>query len=79
MRHDLLGLELSMACAVLQREGIEPEITVTRSPKRRDDVLCSMRVVYASDDGKALTVSSFVDPIAESLQENGRSPDRSMN
>ena len=71
MRHDLLGLELAMACAVLQGEGIDPEITVTRAPKRQDDAGCRMRVVYASDDGKQLTVSGFVDPIADSLQENG--------
>ena len=71
MRHDLLGLELSMAQAVLQSEGIDPEITVTRSPRRQEDEGCTMRVVYASDDGKQLTVSNFVDPIADGLQENG--------
>ena len=71
MRHDLLGLELAMACAVLQGEGIDPEITVTRAPKRQDDAGCRMRVVYASDDGKQLTVSGFVDPIADGLKENG--------
>jgi len=71
MRHDLLGLELSMARAVLEREGIDPQITVTRAPKRQDDARCMMRVVYASDDGRQLTVSGFVDPIADSIQENG--------
>ena len=71
MRHDLLGLELSMAQAVLQSEGIDPEITVTRSPRRQEDTGCTMRVVYASDDGRQLTVSNFVDPIADGLQENG--------
>ena len=71
MRHDLLGLELSMACAVLKAEGIEPAITVTRAPKRQGDEGCAMRVVFASDDGRRLTVSPFVDPIADGLQENG--------
>ena len=71
MRHDLLGLELSMAQAMLQSKGIDPEITVTRSPRRQDDTGCTMRVVYASDDGKQLTVSNFVDPIADGLLENG--------
>ena len=50
MRHDLLGLELSMAQAMLQSEGIDPEITVTRAPRRQDDAGCTMRVVYAGDD-----------------------------
>ena len=71
MRHDLLGLELSMACAMLKAESVEPKITVTRAPRRQDGEDRVMRVVYASDDGKALTVSPFVDPIADSLQENG--------
>ncbi|MBQ7784656.1 MAG: hypothetical protein IJ381_00710 [Clostridia bacterium] len=71
MRHYLLGLELSMALAMLKSEGVEPQVTVTRAPKRQDDANCTMRVVYASDDGKELTVSAFVDPIAEGLQENG--------
>lgn len=71
MRHDLLGLELSIAQAMLQSEGVDPEITVTRSPRRQDDTGCTMRVVYASDDGKQLTVSNFVDPIADGLLENG--------
>ena len=70
MRHDLLGLELSMAQAVLQSEGIDPEITVTRSPRRQEDTGCTMRVVYASDDGRQLTVSNFVDSIADGLLEN---------
>lgn len=71
MRHDLLGLELSMALDMLAGEGIKPQVTVTRAPKRQDETNCILRVVYASDDGKALTVSAFVDPIAEGLQENG--------
>ena len=71
MRHDLLGLELSMAIAMLEAEGIEPEVTVTRAPKRQDDEGCTLRVVYASDDGRQLTVSAFVDPIADGIRENG--------
>ena len=69
MRHDLLGLELSMARVVLEREGIEPGITVTRAPKRTDDAHCVMRVVYAADDGRQLTVSPFVDPLADAAQD----------
>lgn len=71
MRHDLLGLELSMARAMLEKEGIDPEITVTRAPKRREDETGRMRVVYASDDGRQLTISGFMDPIADGLQGNG--------
>ena len=70
MRHDLLGLELSMARAVLEGERIDPRITVTRAPKRQEDAGCTMRVVYASDDGTQLTVSSFVDPIVDGSQDN---------
>ena len=65
MRHDLLGLELSMALAVLKSEGIEPQVTVTRAPKRLDESRCTMRVVYACDSGTELTVSGFMDPIAD--------------
>ena len=71
MRHGLLGLELSMAQAMLESEGVVPQITVTRAPRRQDDAGCTMRVVYASDDGRRLTVSGFVDPVAEGRQENG--------
>ena len=69
MRHDLLGLELSMARAMLEAEGVEYEITVTRAPKRQDDENCVFRVVYASDDGRCLTVSPFVDPLADAAQD----------
>ena len=65
MRIDLLGLELDQALALLASEGIQPEITTTRSPRRKDESSCTMRVVYASDDGSALTVSGFMDPIAD--------------
>ena len=70
MRIDLLGLELEQVLAMLAQEGIEPQVTVTRAPKRKDESHCKMRVVYASDDGAELTVSGFLDPIADSLQEN---------
>ena len=70
MRIDLLGLELDQALALLAREGIQPEVTATRSPRRKDESSCTMRVVYASDDGARLTVARFFDPIAESRQEN---------
>jgi hypothetical protein len=65
MRIDLLGLELDQALALLAGEGIQPQITATRSPRRKDESSCIMRVVYASDDGCALTVSGFMDPIAD--------------
>ena len=71
MRHDLLGLELEQALALLRREGIEAQVTVTRAPKRPDDAGALLRVVYASDDGERLTVSGFLDPIADAGQENG--------
>ena len=59
MRHYLLGLELSMALAMLKSEGVEPQVTVTRAPKRQDDANCTMRVVYTSDDGKELIVPTL--------------------
>ena len=65
MRIDLLGLELDQALALLALEGIQPEVTVTSSPRRKDESACTMRVVYACDDGSALTVSGFMDPIAD--------------
>ena len=67
MRYDLLGLELSVACALLEAEGIVPEITATHAPKRQD-AGGVFRVVYASDDGKCLTVSPFVDPMADAAR-----------
>ncbi|MBQ7887443.1 MAG: hypothetical protein IJ313_11195 [Clostridia bacterium] len=60
-----------MACAILEGEGIAAQVTTTRAPKRQDDARGTLRVVYASDDGSQLTVSAFVDPIAEGRQENG--------
>ena len=72
MRHDLLGLELSMALAMLEREGIAPQVKETFAPRRRDETRGGMRVVFASDDGASLTVSRFIDPIADSRQESDR-------
>lgn len=69
MRIDLLGLGLDQAMAVLEREGIVPQVTTTCAPRHRDDVRGALRVVYASDDGSRLTVSGFVDPIADGAQE----------
>ena len=69
MRIDLLGLELEQALALLERDGIAPKVTATRSPRRKDESGCTMRVVYASDDGRNLTVSGFMDPIADALEE----------
>ena len=66
MREDLLGLELSQAQAMLSREGIVPVVTVTSAPKKVPRQGGSLRVVYASDDGAALTAAAFLDPIAES-------------
>ena len=70
MRIDLLGLELDQALSVLGGEGIEPQVTSTCAPRRREEARGTLRVVYASDDGKRLTVSGFVDPIADGTQEN---------
>jgi len=65
MRDDLMGLTLEHALAMLGREGISPEIAQTDAPKRRNENGGVLRVVYASDDGRRLTVARFLDPIAE--------------
>ena len=64
MRTELLGLELTRAEEILAAQGIAPEVTVTAAPKtaNREGTL---RVVFASDDGKEIIASRFVDPIAE--------------
>ena len=69
MMTELLGLELTQAQALLSSHGVIPEVTVTAAPKQmeRDGVL---RVVYASDDGRKLIVSRFVDPIAQAQSKN---------
>ena len=71
MRTDVLGLELDCALAVLAGEGIEPQVTITSAPRRREKTGGVLRVVYASGDGRQLTVARFLDPIAEQGKENG--------
>ena len=66
-----MGLELEGALCALRAEGIEPQVTLTSAPKRREETGGVLRIVYASDDGRRLTVSRFLDPIAEHVQENG--------
>ena len=70
MRHDLLGLELEQALYVLEHEGITAQVTTTSAPRRTDCTDAVLRVVYASDDGERLTVSRFLDPIADGEKEN---------
>ena len=70
MREGVLGLELDRALSVLAHEGIEPQVTLTYAPRRRDETRGVLRVVYASDDGRQLTVSRFLDPIADGEKEN---------
>ena len=69
MRDDLLGLPLERALDVLRAEGVSASVTQTRAPKRTDETRGVLRVVYASDDGRRLTVSGFVDPLASGQQE----------
>lgn len=69
MRDDLMGLSLEHALEVLKGEEISPQITQTDAPKRRGESGGMLRVVYASDDGRQLTVARFVDPIAEKAEQ----------
>ena len=71
MRSDVLGLELDRALSILAQEGVNPEVCITHAPRRRDETRGVLRVVFASDSGERLTVSRFLDPIAEQKQENG--------
>ena len=71
MRTDVLGLELDRALAALAREGIEPQVTLTSAPRRREETGGVLRVVYASGDGRQLTVARFLDPVEEKKKENG--------
>ena len=71
MRDDLLGLQLERALDVLKAEGISASVTQTCAPKRADETRGVLRVVYASGDGKRLTVARFLDPIADGQQVNG--------
>ena len=65
MRDDLMGLTLESALEALKGEGVSPQIKQTDAPKRRGETGGVLRVVYASDDGRQLTVARFLDPIAE--------------
>lgn len=62
----LLGLELSLALAMLERQGITPTVVQTRSPRRKGEE-GTLRVVHASDDARQLTVCRFLDPLDDSL------------
>ena len=64
MRTDLLGLELDDALAMLEKEGIVPDVTQTAAPKKTDRE-GKLRVVFAGDDGKVLIAARFVDPVAD--------------
>lgn len=60
----LLGLPLEKAVAVCRTWGCEPQVTVTRAPRRRgeEDTLCeggTLRVIRAREN--ELTVSAFRD------------------
>ena len=68
MRTGLLGLELTQAAALIEREGIVPQVTITAAPKMADRE-GTLRVVYVSDDGKSIIASRFVDPIAKAQAE----------
>ena len=64
MRTDLLGLELEHALALLEKEGIVPDVTQTAAPKKAERE-GRLRVVFAGDDGKTLIAARFVDPVAD--------------
>ena len=70
MRESLLGLRLPDAVETLRREGIDPQVTLTAEPRRREAQEGELRVVYASDDGRRLTAARFLNPIAFRGQEN---------
>ncbi len=70
MRESLLGLRLPDAVETLRREGIDPQVTLTAAPRRREAQEGELRVVYASDDGRRLTAARFLNPIAFRRQEN---------
>ena len=71
MRLNLLGLDVCKAQEILEKEGISPELTLTSAPKRQDETHGTLRVVYASDDGRRLTVARFLDPLAADADRNG--------
>ena len=65
MRTELLGLALSDAQALLLAEGITPQVRITSAPRREESAEGTLRVVYASDDGRSLTVASFLSPLVK--------------
>ena len=71
MRIDLLGLDVESARAMLEEEGVVPQITLTSAPKRAQETQGMLRVVFASDDGAQLTAARFLDP----LDDAGRNPE----
>ena len=71
MRIDILGLELDQALAMLEKEGVRSEVTITSAPRRREETGGKLRVVYASDDGIRLTAARFLDPIADAEKDIG--------
>ena len=64
MRTGLLGLELTQAVQLLEKEGVTPQVRITAAPKKADRE-GTLRVVFAGDDGRMLIASRFVDPIAD--------------
>ena len=62
----LLGLELRQAETILDaQEGIKPQVTTTDAPRRKQTEGGTMRVVFASDDGRKLVAARFFDPISD--------------
>ena len=70
--HELLGLPLETALFRLREMGIEPQITVTSAPKRRESEAGGLRVVRISQDGTKLTAAWFLNPLEDGQQENNR-------
>ncbi|MBR5289104.1 MAG: hypothetical protein IKU34_11040 [Clostridia bacterium] len=68
MRTDLLGLELDHARAILEKEGVVPEVKETAAPRQMQRE-GKQRVVYAGGEGNRLIVARFVDPIADGQAE----------
>lgn len=65
MRTLLLGLPLKQAEAILGEAGIFPQVRVTDAPRREKKDGGTLRVVFASDDGKQLVAARFFDPISD--------------
>ena len=65
MRTQLLGLPLKQAEAILGEAGLVPQIRETNAPRRETREGGTLRVVFASDDGKQLVAARFFDPISD--------------